>query len=67
VQEYYGDLSNLGGVKVCNKPAVFGQKPIFMVYRGQYKPALCSDHDDKIVILAGSTKTTLYRFFPVIK
>lgn len=67
MQEYYGDLSNLGGVGVCNKPAVFGQNPIFMVCRGQYNSALCSDHDDKIMILTGSTKTALYRVFPVIK
>jgi hypothetical protein len=67
VQEYYGDLNNLGGVEVCNKPAVFGLKPIFMVSQGCNKPERYSDYDGKIVILAGSTKTTLYRFFPVIK
>jgi hypothetical protein len=67
VQEYYGDLDDPGGVEVGIKSAVFGLKPVFMVYRGQYNSALCSDHDDKIVILTGSTKTALYRCFPVIK
>ena len=61
----YGDFDDPGGVEVGIKSAVFDLKPIFMVYRGQYKPALCSDYEDKIVILTGSTRAARYRFFPV--
>ncbi len=62
--EYYGDLNDPRGVEVCNHSAVFVLKPIFIVFRKWRKPILCSDHDDKTVILTVSAKTARHRFFP---
>ena len=63
--EYYGDLNDPRGVKFCSHSAVFVLKPIFIALRRWIKPILCSDHDDKTVILMVSIKTAHYRFFPV--
>jgi hypothetical protein len=54
-------------VEAWKNVEVFALKPIAMISRGKNKPALCSDDDDKTVILTGSSKVALYRFLPVIE
>ena len=65
--EYYGDLNDPGGMVACNELTDFPLKPITIAFWGQRKPILWSEYDDKMLILAGSAKTTHYRFLPVIK
>ena len=63
--EYYGDLDDSDGVEACDKSAVFDLELIFMAFQRWRKPILCSDHDDKTIILTGLARAARYRFFPV--